>query len=745
MRSLLNEKFTKQRDSTIGADLNKAVCCVEQNSSTGRWEWTRENSEDDRLRRLVCKQLADTVHDLDRSFNEEPSINDGEKRGRQPGGEGAAGAIAFAQSQCQVPEEEEYILLDQVSIRGAPTNVPASKGNGNKNQPSAADLSKAVHCCHTSTEEHLVNPGTVYGTGSEHIDSLLDGITEEGKTHVDQFLEEVTKNPQLLDDLLASNVCFIDIWDFAGQISFAAIQHMLLGALRCAYALLFNSSQYLQSVHESSFCINGIEHHFNLEGQSPTNFDIVQSWLNIIHQVLNGRCSTLCLVGTQIDNVPAEKRDDQKRALEDYIWRTSKGKAYENDIDKVFFVDNTRSGSEYQDEAIVHLRQLLVEKLLKQKEVGVPIPNRWLRFTIAVRWLAKEKGYPWLSLSDARQLAKVVCSLSSNEEADSVLEFHHHLGHILHHSNSSPLCDTVIIDVPWVLRIISLLFVPWPKQKQDKYMYEQYDLLENGILLESLAEHIWREDGTRTSMYTQTPEQRDRVFRLMEEFALLVNGGVIEHDLPAVRKFILPALVSATEDPYLPAFLLDQDDGNPPIHLYCGTRSFFPQTLFWCLVVQCLKVFGASRQGACKTKPHLLRCTAYILYKRCYWVRLHYFQHGIQISMFEESFASDEAGCSPSLDQVCREVLEFAEKQLNQLRGNVFSGLKWRRAIRCRCKISQQPCAKHNTEECSDINCQHFVEFMDDMPRCMRTSEFQQIDDVARIWPCYKKASSLKC
>ena len=139
-------------------------------------------------------------------------------------------------------------------------------------QPTASDESSPVADRSSSAK---IKPRVRNASDSE--DSKLQADMTE---LFQAFLEEIRDELLDFDD---EEVYFVDIWDFAGQDSFAAVQHMLLADLRCAYAAVFDVSLALEARADPTFCKNSEE--LKISGHDVTNFDVLEGWLNIIHQV----------------------------------------------------------------------------------------------------------------------------------------------------------------------------------------------------------------------------------------------------------------------------------------------------------------------------------------------------------------------------------------------------------------------------------------------------------------------------
>ena len=281
------------------------------------------------------------------------------------------------------------------------------------------------------------------------------------------------------------DLVYLDVWDFAGQRVFAAIQHMVLACCRCAYAVVFDTTKKFSDIAKPTFGADGKEHPLD-NAQKQTNFDMLETWLNTIQEVLgdNDDDVPVFVVGTHVDRIARNKREAKKKEVTDYIWKNADGKAYGNNLDKVVFVDNTKAGSDLEDDMVVELRQTIIRQLRTQFRVAIPI--RWLPFTVAINHIVKEFKRPWLSVKELQEIAAVTNSISTDnqeEEFKKMIRFHHDLGQLLHFSSNSDLRDHVITDVQWLLKVVSLLFCPEPKDRQPKKFRPQYDLLTKVTLV----------------------------------------------------------------------------------------------------------------------------------------------------------------------------------------------------------------------------------------------------------------------
>ena len=118
----------------------------------------------------------------------------------------------------------------------------------------------------------------------------------------------------------------LDIWDFAGQKPFEVLQHMFLTAKRCAYIIVFDATKLLTSQYNDEFCDADGKNHDLDTGCSY--FRAFESWLNIVQEVVGDDISVPAYaVGTHIDGIPVEKRDQELAKIEEFIWSSADKRA----------------------------------------------------------------------------------------------------------------------------------------------------------------------------------------------------------------------------------------------------------------------------------------------------------------------------------------------------------------------------------------------------------------------------------
>ena len=749
--SLLNLLFKEVVDSTLGVELRKAVCTVEQDGD--HYTWRIEEDEFHFFCLLTQKLIGDYIRDPSTNSDLTPHGNEDTVSAvasiqADPAGSATVDTLpavsstsSFATGDLEKPVTPEH---DKDSDGKSPATIVVEKCRSDKTPSSTAtkpaDSARGLDTRTSSRKGEDIGTRKRSRNSSE---STARGLPADADIHYysNQFLSSISAGFEERFAELVKKFAFLEIWDFAGQELFAAVQHVLFSALRCAYLVVFDASEPLQDPHVPTMGQDGREIH--IPGTAgATNFDILESWLNVISQVIGTQSKAsapLFIIGTKIDKIPAEQRGEKLEEIKQYIWSNARGKFYENCIDDILFVNNTLSGSGEEDQSVVQLRRRIIESLAEQ--FVYPTPLTWLPASFVLRQHAKAEKVSWLSLHDVETVVRKACEKSPQPvNMKDMLAFYHDLGHLRHYARNTKLEDTVFTDVHWLTNVTSLLFCPQPKGGQEKLFREQYDLLaERGILTESLAKLLWKQHGDveQTQRYTESQEDRDVLFNVMQEFSLLYDTKqtmTIETTGEQTRKFFVPSMVTLMLEKPME---LQEAQKSAPIFLCCDERQFFPGTLFWCLLVRCLAHYCPSED------PVLYHNAAQILCYDNFHVIFQHFQRGIRVTVEQQGDAAAMVGCDDeddgypgSIPEMCDDLLPFLEEELQDLKANGLENLKIQRSVICRCSLNKKLCKRHNKPNCQELECVHFIPLIDKKkPRCPRSQVAQDESALADFWP----------
>ena len=484
-------------------------------------------------------------------------------------------------------------------------------------------------------------------------------------------------------------------------------------------------------------------------------------------------------------------RSEMKASAEEYIRTKTRDKPYARFFKnvKIWFINNTRSGSTFRspDETTSKLLEQIVQDAQSNPSASDAIPLRWLPFAQGVQDQAVGEDHkPVLTVEEVTCKANQLCGIPS-EEVRAMLRFHHDLGLLLHYQHIASLCERVIIDVQWLIKLTSALL--HPLTTGDRNFEEQFQLLhDHGILLESLAVHIWSVRCPDEAAHLSSPEQRAFVLHLYESFAMLYDTGKTMvppgSDTPS-RAWLCPPLVrklgeavsslSATSKQHA---VRSPPVGSPPvgsppvgsppavrspssntihksprIYLICREGRLFLHIQFWRLMVEFLCFFcqadslssqlqvEGTRMPSIFHRSARLPCDAVF---PGYHLCITYFNKGLELVVLREEAAvkayEATGGMVHAMEIVCSTILVFAEQKLDELHlGDGIAKPVWRRKGRCRCPQSSECCAEHGRRDCLSPGCHHFVNLADTIPYCPLGEHPAQDEVVQEVYPVWIK------
>ena len=694
-RSLFGLPFSRRVDSTIGVKMEKATCTATREG--GRLLWKPIADEERQLMQMMAQSLTGATREKKLIMKKQEETEEPEPR-----------------QETTREQEAEGLLSHELTD-------PQSPG-----EPSAEFLPEEASRAHT--------------------DATIGAAEKKANGFVGDFYERRAS----VKHQDGTSMAFIDVLDFAGQEAFSVVQHMLISKERCGNAVVFDVSKPLDAVADLSICIDGVDHPIvNTTGK--TNFDIIEEWLAVLYEA-GGADSPIYLIACKIDRVSLWKSDRNavKSKVEAFLWKNLSGKPYASAVERIYFVDNSRSGSLLfsADENVTAFRGRFFSDMMKSPSLSSSIPLRWVPFTVALQSLAEQQR-PVLALSEAVTLATSSGACETEAEALPMLEFHHQLGNLMYFPRSEALCRRVIVDIHWIIRLVSALLVPCHDiGLQHKRYRSHYSLLyERGILVESLAMHMWEQHCPELVESLKDDGFRQFVFSLIEEFALVFSTKqmmVVDEDEPN-RKYLMPSLVQAVSKLELSS-TSSADGVSPPICIRVGKKKLLPSTIFWRLGVCLLLHFREKMPEVSRaTMPTLHRNAIRLLVDHSYWLEVLQFSTGLVLVVQRDSSAAvlgAEAHQPKSMKETCSTVLPLVETKLRSLESMGSHRLEWSTTCVCPCAQSAT-CRKHSSPGCRRLECQHFIQLVEGLaPRCPRGNQLtQDVSSVVSTWMPHLKVS----
>ncbi|XP_020614950.1 uncharacterized protein LOC110053100 isoform X2 [Orbicella faveolata] len=413
------------------------------------------------------------------------------------------------------------------------------------------------------------------------------------QVQMSNFEEIAGRTETLLQDGWAENSGDIHsiMWDFAGQ-SVYYVTHPLFLTARAIYLLAYDLSQSPYDIAKpvvKQGVFKEFQDNFNLK----TNLDYLDFWLTSVaslasqdqqtdigheSEVLPKKIPAVFLVCTHADE-PHKGCDPFKLAKE--IFGTLKSKPHGSQLYDVFVVDNTKSGSRSECPEVMRLREEVLAVAKELPHVNEVIPIKWLRYEKALETL-KNKGYKWISLTQAKHIMSKVCSINNDGEMLTLLNFLHDLRLLIHFDDTSELNDVVVLDPQWLIDVFKEVITVRPYHSKDKRFVDLWCQLEReGILEEKLLRHVW------SSLIRRT-ETCECLIAIMEKFSLLCPLP-LPVDGSRSKQYLVPSMLKShptnaisdlVASAQIPPLFLKFETGQVP-------AGFFPRLVLeffrWCI------------------------------------------------------------------------------------------------------------------------------------------------------------------
>ena len=418
--------------------------------------------------------------------------------------------------------------------------------------------------------------------------------TSSGFEPADRVPEEIASLVQTLlheeKNVEGEEGIYAVLWDFGGQ-SVYYVTHPLFLTSRAVYLLVYDLSRnpyetatppYKQGMFKS------FQDKFNLK----TNLDYLGFWMTSVASLAteggNRQESTGCkllsenlpcvfLVCTHADQ-PHDGADP--RALASEIFHVLQNKPYSSHLyERVFVVDNSKSGGESECPEVLLLRQTVrsvAEELPQMKEA---IPIRWLQYEKALH-VIQEEGYRWISFQRAKQVASEKCKIVDDEEFLTVLNFLHDQRILIHFDDSPQLNKLVILNPQWLIDVFKKVITVKPFDSEEREFRHLWEKLEKtGVLAEKLLEHLW-------GPLLQQEETCESLVAIMEKFSLMC---LLPSSAPLCDKqYLVPSMLMS--HPPGGVIKLSKSRKNPSLFLKLQScqipPSLFPRLVLlflqWC-------------------------------------------------------------------------------------------------------------------------------------------------------------------
>ena len=184
---------------------------------------------------------------------------------------------------------------------------------------------------------------------------------------------------------------------------------------------------------------------------------------------------------------------------------------------KYFFLDNTRSGTTDECPEVRRLRNELLAVVTELPQLRQKIPLKWLRFEEALND-KKTKGQPFISLEEARRVARDKCGIDDDQLFFTLLKFLYDQRIFLHFDDTPELMDMVISDPQWLIDLFRKVITvkPYDPAAEEHYLEELWAKLETDEILDNrLLQIVWG--------FFLKKEKAQSLIALMEKFSLVCS------------------------------------------------------------------------------------------------------------------------------------------------------------------------------------------------------------------------------
>ena len=537
-KSLKGICFDPEEDSTVGIDVDPSHCKV--SAETWRTGAT-ESSQDSDFALSFENHIARWIVDRFEEESEDTSFETS-------------------------TEEIEYGLGSEnteIPRQPSATEPPRNLDLGNFRGTSNLELTVSTEVAHISSSTEEQNEEDIYHPTSgvpEEVaavtETLLQGNQEDGR-------EEI----------------YSTLWDFAGQ-SVYYVTHPLFLTARAIYCLVYDLSLNPQAT-ATPLVKQGVYKKYQESLNLKTNLDYLDFWMrsvaslarchveenNVIPkpEVLPQKLPAIFLVCTHADK-PYDDRNPRDLAYE--ILGCLRGRPYGVHLVDVFFVDNTKSGSESECSEVMRLRQKVLTVARELPQINEAIPIKWLKFTKTINAL-REKGNKCISLKDASDIASNVCNINKVKEFKTLINYLHDLRSLIHFDDSPELNKLVVLDTQWLIDVFKKVITVQPAYQctEKKFVDLWWKLEREGLLDEELLTHMWEPLlGNRETIQS--------LIAIMERFRFLCKWP---SDSSKNNSYLVPSMLKShppdeitklVDSASIPSLFLRFENGHVPPGLF---------------------------------------------------------------------------------------------------------------------------------------------------------------------------------
>ena len=476
-------------------------------------------------------------------------------------------------------EEESKTNLFETSIEEIENNMD-SENTEMPRQPSSIESATELDAGHIHGSSNLdltVNTEVAPISSSpkeqnrEDIRHSTRGVPEEVAAVTETLLQGGLKDSR--------EEIYSTVWDFAGQ-SVYYVTHPLFLTARAIYCLVYDLSLNPQAT-ATPLVKQGVYKKYQESLNLKTNLDYLDFWMRSVASLakyhveendvlpkseeLPKKLPPIFLVCTHADK-PFAGRNPRELAYE--ILGCLRDRSYGAHLVDVFFVDNTKAGTESECSEVMRLRQKVLTVARELPHINETIPIKWLKFTKTINAL-REKGNKCISLKDANDIASNVCNINQDKELKTLMDYLHDLRSLIHFDDSPELNKLVVLDPQWLIDVFKKVITVQPAYQctEKKFIELWWNLEREGLLDEELLKHMWEP-------LFDNRETFQSLIAIMEKFSLLCSWP---SDSSENKRYLVPSMLRShppdeinelVDSANIPSLFLRFENGQVPPGLF---------------------------------------------------------------------------------------------------------------------------------------------------------------------------------
>ena len=515
----------------------------------------------------------------------------------------------------------------------------------------------------------------------------------------------------LLQDGMAENSggIYSIMWDFAGQSVYYATHPLFLTA-RAIYLLTYDLSLNPHDIAKP-VVKQGVYREFQDNFDQKTNLDYLDFWLASVaslasqdkhnnigleSEVLPKQLPAVFLVCTHADQ-PHNSCDPFKLARK--IFGTLKCKPYGAQLCDVFFVDNTKSGSPSECPEVMRLREEVLAVAKELPHVSEVIPIKWLKYEKALKIL-KNNGHKWISLERAKHIMSKGCSINSDDEMLTLLNFLHDLRLLIHFDDTPELNDVVVLDPQWLIDVFKEVITVRPYLSEDEQFVDLWCQLEtDGILDEKLLKHVWSSLITRSETF-------EFLIAIMEKFSLLCPLP-LHVDGSSSKQYLVPSMLKSHPPEEISDLVASAQ--VPSLFLKFETGQV-PAGFFFCLVIEFIQ--GCTDKLPRQEPPHVKLFNGFARFYilpaggRSVVLLCHSLSIELILLTSNKTFDTSDANLACAVRNKLASMIKCMQNKFFWVK-NVVCSLNFLCPVCCRGREVSY-CRTHNAKGCKQEECLHF-------------------------------------